>query len=144
LVKIDVVYEGELRCNAKHGPSGVEVSTDAPVDNNGKGESFSPTDLVATALGSCMLTIMGIRAEQQGWDITGTQLAVKKSMVDDPVRRIGKLDVQVRVPHDLDKRARAVLEEAAHSCPVMHCLYPGIEVQVVFEWGSVPAPAVQG
>src|SRR5262245_52803974 len=110
MVRIETVYEGGLRCRAVHGPSRVELRTDAPVDNRGKGESFSPTDLVATALGTCILTTMGIVAERHGWDMTGASASVEKVMVADPARRIGRLEVVVRMPQSLDAEARAVLE----------------------------------
>ena len=136
MVQMSATYEGGLRCRATHGPSGTELVTDAPVDNRGKGESFSPTDLVATALGACMVTIMGIKAEDHGWDITGATVTVKKRMAADPERRIGKLDVVIRVPGELDERARTTLERAAHTCPVHKSLNPAIEIPVRFEWGS--------
>ncbi|HVV98946.1 MAG TPA: OsmC family protein, partial [Planctomycetaceae bacterium] len=97
-VQIDVVYEGGLHCTATHGPSKATVATDAPVDNHGRGESFSPTDLVGTALGACMLTIMGIVADRNKLDLTGVKVRVLKDMVQEPVRRIGKLDVVITFP----------------------------------------------
>ena len=134
MVQIHVLYEGELRCQATHGPSSTRLTTDAPVDNHGKGESFSPTDLVAAALGSCMVTIMGIAAERHGWDISGSDVRVTKHMVAEPRRRIGKLEVVIRVPHELDERARTTLERAALSCPVHGSLHPDMELPVRFEW----------
>src|SRR5436190_3798228 len=103
-VEIDVVYQGELRCVAKHGPSKTELTTDAPVDNHGKGESFSPTDLVATALGSCILTTMGIVAQRHNIDLTGTRVHVVKEMVQQPIRRIGALPVKLVFPAAVAKR----------------------------------------
>ena len=121
MVQIDVTYEGGLRTRAVHGPSGSSLVTDAPVDNQGRGESFSPTDLVATGLGACMLTIMGIVAERHGWPLVGATARVEKRMATDP-RRIAELEVVIRVPPGpagpLDERARAALERAAHGCPV--------------------------
>ena len=134
MVEIRVVYEGALRCRARHGPSGNELWTDAPVDNNGRGESFSPTDLVATALGTCMLTIMGIVAERHGWDLRGTTARVEKRMVSDPRRRIGELVAVVRGPSHLDQRARATLEAAALTCPVHASLGAEVQRPVTFEW----------
>lgn len=134
MVEIRIQYEGGLRCSAVHGPSGARLSTDAPVDNHGKGESFSPTDLLATGLGVCMLTIMGIVAERQGWDFSRAGVTVEKSMVSDPIRRIGKLAVRIRVRGSFDAEARAVLEKAALTCPVHESLHPSIEIPVVFEW----------
>jgi putative redox protein len=135
MVQIDIRYEGGLRCRAVHGPSHVEFLTDAPVDNHGKGESFSPTDLCATALGACMVTTMGIVAERHGWDLTGTQVTVVKSMVSQPLRRIGKLDVVIRVPRDFDAKTRAALEKTALTCPVHQSLAPTVEIPLRFEWG---------
>lgn len=136
MVEIDVTYRGELRCGAVHGPSGSELVTDAPVDNRGRGESYSPTDLIATALGSCMLTIMGIRARAAGWPLEGATVRVTKHMVADPRRRISKLDVRFALP-DLSAEARAALEEAAQTCPVFESIHPGIEVPVHFGWGDL-------
>ncbi|MCK6446404.1 MAG: OsmC family protein [Planctomycetes bacterium] len=136
MVQIEITYEGSLRTRAVHGPSGVELVTDAPLDNGGKAESFSPTDLCATALGACMLTIMGQVAARHGWDLTGTRVSVKKHMVKEPVRRIGKLEVVIRVPRDFDERARTSLERAALTCPVHQSLDHAIEIPLRFEWGA--------
>src|SRR5215472_10155953 len=108
-VEIDLVYEGQLRCRATHAPSKTVLLTDAPVDNHGKGESFSPTDLMATALGSCMATLMGIVAERNRLDIAGTRVHVVKEMIQEPVRRIGMLRVTIGVPHE--KSARLAPED---------------------------------
>lgn len=140
MVQIDIVYEGDLRCRARHGPSKTELVTDPPVDNQGRGESFSPTDLVATALGTCMLSIMGIVARRHGWDLSGASVRVEKSMIADPDRRIGRLDVVIRVPdrsRSLDDKARAALERAALTCPVHKSLSPAVEIPVRFEWSGV-------
>ncbi|MFT4539762.1 MAG: putative redox protein [Planctomycetota bacterium] len=136
MVQIDIQYNGNLRCESTHGPSGRTVISDAPVDNQGKGESFSPTDLVATALGSCMMTIIGIVAERHQWDITGATARVVKGMVADPVRRIGKLDVVIHVPGTFDQKARTLFEKAALTCPVHQSLGERIEIPVQFEWDS--------
>ncbi|TDJ66561.1 MAG: OsmC family peroxiredoxin [Planctomycetota bacterium] len=135
MVQIQIRYEGGLRCKATHGPSGQTLLTDAPVDNQGQGESFSPTDLLATSVGTCMLTIMGIVAERHGWDLVGSEVIVEKKMVAEPTRRIGELDVVIRVPADLDDNARAALERAAGTCPVHASLGPDVSVPVRFEWG---------
>lgn len=134
MVRIDVRYEGGLRCHAVHGPSGEELSTDAPVDNQGRGESFSPTDLVATALATCMATIMGIVADRHGWNIDGTTMSVAKEMTSEAPRRIRRLEVVVDSPATLDDNARKTLENAAHSCPVRLSILPAIEVPVEFHW----------
>lgn len=136
MVEIQVRYNGTLRCEAVHGPSSNRLLTDAPVDNHGKGESFSPTDLVATALGTCMLTIMGKRAEQAGWDVSGMSARVVKEMVADPQRRIGKLSVEIDVPGELDAEACAALEKAALTCPVHKSLRPEVEIPVRFRFGA--------
>ena len=135
-VEINIVYEGELRCSAQHGPSCVVLKTDAPVDNQGKGESFSPTDLVATALGSCMMTIMGIVARRHAYPIEGTTVRVLKEMVQEPVRRIGRLTVEIHVANgsQLKETDRKILQQSAHTCPVLKSLHPDIQVSVTFHW----------
>ena len=139
MVSIDVAYEGGLRCRATHGPSGEELLTDAPVDNHGRGESFSPTDLVATALGTCMLTLMGIAAERHDLDIRGATASVEKRMVTEPRRRIGALEVVLRVPGELSEKERRMLERAALTCPVHASLHPDVDLPVRFEWTAVEA-----
>ncbi len=134
MVSISVVYEGDLHCQATHGPSGNLLTTDAPADNQGRGESFSPTDLVATAVGTCMVTIMGIAAEKRGWDITGTTVRVEKQMVADPKRRIAKLAVEIQVPQEFAPAEREVLERAAMTCPVHASLRPEVEIPVRVHW----------
>ncbi|MEZ6013554.1 MAG: OsmC family protein [Planctomycetota bacterium] len=133
MVHIDITYEGGLRTRAVHGPSGTALITDAPVDNQGKGESFSPTDLVATGLGACMLTIMGIVAERHGWSLAGATARVEKRMAADP-RRISELEVVLRIPGGHDPRAQAALERAAHGCPVHATLGGQVAIPVTFEW----------
>ena len=127
MVEIDVTYEGGLRCRAVHGPSQCEVLTDAPVDNHGKGESFSPTDLVATALASCVSTIMGIYADKHNIDLQGMKVHVEKHMSSDAPRRIVKLPLKVTVPVQLDDRHRTAIEKAAAHCPVHQSLHPDID-----------------
>ena len=134
MVKIEIDYQGQLRCNAKHTPSATTLITDAPVDNCGKGESFSPTDLIATGLGTCVLTIMGIIAARNDIDISGTTVQVEKEMVADPVRRIGKLPVEVHVPHDLPAEDRKRLENGARTCPVHKSLHPDIDAPITFRY----------
>lgn len=135
-VEIDVVYQGQLRSIATHGPSRTTLTTDAPIDNHGKGESFSPTDLVATALGSCVMTLMGIVAERNKLDIVGTKAHVVKEMIQQPVRRIGSLKVTVTVPADkaakLTPADRTKMETAALHCPVHKSLHPEIDAPIVF------------
>lgn len=137
-VSIDVVYEGELACLATHGPSGRAIVTDAPVDNGGRGAAFSPTDLVAAALGSCMLTIMGIAATRIGRDLAGTRVEVVKEMVSRPVRRISTLTARVFLQSDcpLSARERVSLEAAAVACPVKQSLHPDVQVKIEFVYGG--------
>jgi putative redox protein len=133
-VEIITTYEGELRCRATHGPSVAQVITDPPVDNHGKGESFSPTDLVATALGACMATIMGIFAQRHAIELKGMTIKVQKEMVQQPVRRIGKLTTEIRVPLPESHEHRASLERAALTCPVHQSLHPDVEKPLTFIW----------
>ena len=134
MVEIDVAYQGDLRTSCQHGPSGRELETDAPVDNQGRGESFSPTDLLATALGTCTLTVMGIVARREGWDLEGARTRVEKHMVADPVRRVGRLVLSFELPAGLSADAQAVLEQAARTCPVKQSIHPEIETEFVFRW----------
>lgn len=133
MVSIDLIYGGELRCSAAHGPSGQQLTTDAPTDNQGRGEAFSPTDLLATALGSCMLTIMGITARRHDWDIEGTRAEVIKHMSTDLPRRVSRLVVTVKLADGLDERARTVLRRAALGCPVIHSISSDIQVEHRFD-----------
>lgn len=141
MVRIDVEYRGRLRCVSVHEPSRAELATDAPKDNQGEGASFSPTDLVATALATCVLTTMAIVANRHGWKLEGATASVVKHMVADPVRRIGKLELTVRMPAGLDAKAREALERTAHTCPVSKSLAPNVELPMTFEWDAVPARA---
>ncbi len=134
MVQVQAVYEGDLRCRAIHGPSKTEFFTDAPPDNQGKGESFSPTDLVAAALGTCMVTIMGIAARARGWRIEGTRVRVEKKMVADPQRRIAELEVEISVAGRFDAQAREMLERAALTCPVHRSLHPDVKIPIRFRW----------
>ena len=134
MIEIKVNYEGDLHCSNIHGPSGSNFGTDAPVDNNGRGETFSPTDLVASALGSCMATIMGIVAKRKGIAIEGMAMKVAKHMSADQPRRIVKLEVMIEVPLASDHSDRKLLESAALSCPVHQSLHPDIEVPITWCW----------
>ena len=127
---IDCTYQGQLRCLSSHGPSGTSLETDAPTDNQGKGERFSPTDLVATALSTCMLTIMGIVADRHGWALEGCSARVEKTMSSEAPRRIAKLTVWVRLPAGLDEKQRAVLQRAAETCPVKVSLEGSIPMEL--------------
>lgn len=137
-VDVDIVYEGDLHCRATHGPSGQSIVTDAPRDNQGRGEAFSPTDLVAAALGTCMVTIMGIVAKRNNLDLAGTRVRVIKEMVSQPFRRIGSLKVTITVPASarLSAEDRQKLEHAAHHCPVHKSLHPDVQAPVEFSYGD--------
>jgi putative redox protein len=133
-VQIDCRYEGDLHCSAVHGPSGGLLATDAPADNQGRAETFSPTDLVATALGSCLLTIMGIYARPRNIRIEGARASVVKEMTKCPPRRIAKLIATITLPATLNEKARGALEQVAKTCPVAASLHPDVEVVMVFEY----------
>jgi uncharacterized OsmC-like protein len=134
MVEISIKYLGDLRCEARHESSGTVITTDAPVDNEGRGESFSPTDLAATSLGACMLTIMGIAARKQGVNLGDTQVKVLKEMTAQPPRRIAKVTVVFTIPLPASHEKRAMLEEAARNCPVHLSLDPGVEQEMRFDW----------
>lgn len=130
-VTITGKYVGNKRVELHHGPSGAMILTDAPKDNNGEGAAFSPTDLLAGALGSCMMTIMAIMAEREGTDLSGMHMTVEKSMVADP-RRIGSLPVTIHMPAVLEEGERKRLEAGAKVCPVDHSLSDQIDVTIQF------------
>lgn len=135
MVSISLTYEGDLHCEAVHDPSGAVLTTDAPKDNQGRGESFSPTDLVATALGGCILTVMGILARRLEVDISGATAHVEKIMATTPPRRIGDLRVKVQMPAGISEETRKKLERAAHTCPVHKSLHTDINAPIEFSWG---------
>lgn len=130
-----IIYKSGLRTSCTHLQSGTEIETDAPTDNKGKGERFSPTDLLATALGSCMITTMGIKAESMGIELDGTRVDVTKIMVSDP-RRVGKLVAHVFFPAglNLDEKTKQILERSARTCPVERSLHPDMELDMAFNW----------
>ena len=132
-VRIELSYDGELHTSAEH-PSGAKLGTDAPLDNQGRGEAFSPTDLVAAALGSCMMTVMGIVARRHDWSLEGSKVTVDKEMVANPVRRLGRLGVAFEMAPGIPKDARKILERTAHTCPVCKSLCSEVEVDVHFDW----------
>ena len=132
MVKISIVYQGQLHCDLTHGPSGIVIQTDAPKDNMGRGEAFSPTDLVAAALGSCMLTVMGIAAARHNIDLKGAQVEVSKEMITSPERRIGSISVTLHMPLGIPPDKRTLLEAAAHSCPVHKSLHPDVKTPIQF------------
>lgn len=134
MVPISLVYNGELRCTATHDNSGASFVTDAPKDNSGKGESFSPTDLVATALGACMITTMGIIAkrEQIPVNFDGTRIAVEKHMSADAPRRIAKLVARVSFPPGISRDVRPRLKEIGDTCPVAQSINPNIVMDIAY------------
>jgi putative redox protein len=134
MASININYEGDLQCRAIFGPSGTELVTDAPVDNGGKGETFSPTDLVAVALGTCILTTMAFRAKSLGLDLAGATVNVDKAMAVTPIRRIARLAATVHIPGKIEDRHKKVLEASAHSCPVHKSLSHEIEMPIEFNW----------
>ncbi len=136
MVEILIDYKDGLTCHATHVPSGAKITTDAPVDNHGRGLSFSPTDLVATALGSCMATIMGIAAERKGISLGGMKIAVRKIMNTEGSRRIGRLEVDIDVPLPADHPLRDFLINSAIACPVHHSLHPEVDCDIKWTWSG--------
>ena len=135
MVTIQIEYEGDLHCKAVHGPSETVLTTDAPKDNQGRGESFSPTDLVATALGTCILTVMGIAARSLDVDLAGSTATVEKEMAAAPARMIQRLTVTIHVPQAVSEEHRQRLEHAARTCPVHKSLHPDVQMPIQFRWG---------
>jgi len=135
LVRIQSEYQGDLHCTSVHTPSKTELATDAPVDNQGRGESFSPTDLVATSLGTCMLTTMGILARTLDVDLTGATVTVDKEMSSNPPRKVHRLVVSIRIPRTTSPENQQRLENAAYTCPVKRSIHPDIETPIEFTWG---------
>ena len=136
-----VIYVGELRTVATHLQSGTTIETDAPVDNQGKGERFSPTDMVAASLAACMATTMGIKTKDMPLNLEGMKISVQKIMKAEP-RRIGGIDVTFEWPPSFraDEKQRLILERIAHTCPVMESIHPDIEVKVEFNWDKIALP----
>lgn len=133
MVKCTLEYEGGLHCRLEHGPSGAVVSTDAPVDNHGKGESFSPTDLMCVATAACMTTIMGIYAQEHGLDLQGMKLEVEKEMAPAP-RRIARIKIDIYVPLQANTPHREALAKCAMESPAMQSLNPDIDVPITWHW----------
>lgn len=131
-----VEYNGELRTTCTHLKSGNNFETDAPTDNNGKGERFSPTDLLATSLGTCMLTVMGIKSRAMGFDLNDMKIDVLKIMKADP-RRVGGINLTFHIPDQLasaDDKTKQILKNTAETCPVIKSIHPDIEVNI--DWGK--------
>jgi len=134
MVPLTIIYQGSLRCLVEHGPSQTRLITDAPIDNQGRGESFSPTDLLAAGLGVCMATVMGIVARRDGSALDGATVRVEKHMRPDPPRRIGRIVVAFALPAGIAAEKRAKLERAAHGCPVALSLHPDLVQEVTFTY----------
>ena len=134
MVEVTTEYQGQLHTRIQHGPSADVLETDAPTDNQGKGERFSPTDLVSAALSSCILTVMGILADRHGWPLAGTTATTRKHMADDPPRRIGRLEVELHFSPGIPAEARQPLLRAAETCPVSHSLHPDLGVELTAHW----------
>ena len=130
---IKIVYDGSLRTQATHIQSGDVITTDAPIDNNGKGEAFSPTDLFASSLGSCMLTIMGITAQTHGLNIDGSTVHIKKVMGLNP-RRVASLSISIDINGEFDDKEKKILIKAAEHCPVSKSIHPDIDENFSFNF----------
>lgn len=130
-----IMYTGNLRCHCTHVQSGTVIETDAPTDNRGKGERFSPTDTVCVGLATCIVTTMAIKAQDMGIELAGTNLSVTKYMLSEP-RRIGKIEVDLKFPAalGLEEKDKFFLEKIGDNCPVMKSLHPDIEVLVRYDW----------
>ncbi len=134
MVQINISYEGGLHCSAIHAPSNTTLTTDAPVDNHGRGESFSPTDLVATALGTCIATTMDLAAGRKNIDLTGMRITVKKEMTTSAPRRIARLETEIWLPFTLGQDPERSLEKIALGCPVHHSLAESVEKPITFHY----------
>lgn len=134
MTKMSVDYEGDLHCKITHEPSKTVIFTDAPVDNRGKGKSFSPTDLLAASLAGCIATTLAIFAQKKGWDLSGMRLEVEKEMESLPLRRIGRLPVTIWMPISLPVEEKQVLERVVKTCPVHKALASEIEIPIVMIW----------
>lgn len=132
MVQMTLHYEGQLHCALTHGPSGKSIETDAPKDNNGKGDAFSPTDLVSAGLGACMMTVMGIAANKHAIRLEGARIDVIKEMIADPDRRIGQITLKFTMPKGIPLDKRSMLENAAHTCPVQKSLHPNVKTSTQF------------
>lgn len=129
-----VIYKGDLRCECTHLQSGSKIETDAPTDNRGKGERFSPTDSICVGLATCMITTMGIRAADMQVDLSGSKLEVTKHMLSDP-RRIGKIEIVLNLPaFAIDDKDKKILQMIGDNCPVMKSLHPDLEVAIAYKW----------
>ncbi len=132
----EVIYNGDLRTTCTHLKSQNHFETDAPTDNNGKGERFSPTDLMATSLAACMITVMGIKARTMSFDLNGIKIEVLKKMAAEP-RRVAGIDLKFNIPENLaaiDDKTKTILKNTGETCPVMKSIHPDLEVSI--DWGA--------
>lgn len=133
-VEITAAYTGNLRCTVTHGPSGSQMETDAPTDNHGKGERLSPTDLIAASIVTCVMTTIGIAAQNKAWDVSGMRAKITKEMSATPPRRIARLPVELWMAHALPEEDRKQVEHIARHCPAQNCLSKEIEMPVTIHW----------
>lgn len=132
-----ITYRGNLRCEAVHLQSASQIETDAPTDNRGKGERFSPTDLLCVSLATCMLTTMGIKSADMNVDITNSKADVTKHMAANP-RRVAKIEVTVSLPQNINEKERLILENTGNNCPVAKSIHPDIELVLEYNWNNSP------
>jgi uncharacterized OsmC-like protein len=132
----NIIYQGSLRCAATHLQSGTVIETDAPTDNRGKGERFSPTDLVCVALATCIVTTIAMKAMDMEINIDNSTVSVTKHMKSDP-RRIGKIDVKIDFKAVVDEKTKTILERVGHTCPVHRSLHPDVEMNIVYNWEAI-------
>ncbi|BBI16970.1 OsmC family protein [Neochlamydia sp. S13] len=136
MVKVTVLYTGELHCQVIREDPRAILETDAPLDSGGTGVSFSPTDLMASALATCIATTLALYAQRKNWDVTGMRLEVEKSMTTQPIRRIGNIVIKIQIPQDFSLEQKQALERIAASCPVHHSLHPEVKVELIFCWNN--------
>ena len=130
-----IIYHGDLRCQATHLQSGTVIESDAPTDNRGKGEKFSPTDLLCVSLGTCIITTIALKARELSLGVSDTRIEVTKHMLNDP-RRVGQIDVIVKFPSSLsvEEKDKTVLERTGNNCPVARSIHPDIKANISYEW----------
>lgn len=132
-----VIYQGSLRCSCTHLQSATVIETDAPTDNRGKGERFSPTDLLCVSLATCMVTTMGIRASDMQVNLDGTTISITKYMLSNP-RRIGKIGIELQLPEGISSENQSILQKIGDNCPVMKSIHPDIELVISYQWDALP------
>lgn len=140
-----IIYPGDLHCEATHLQSGSIIETDAPTDNRGKGERFSPTDLLCVSLGTCIITTIALKAREMGIEVNNTTMEVVKHMLNDP-RRVGGASVIVKFPDtvQVDEKSRAILERTGDNCPVARSIHPELKLSIVYKWPQAPALSQAG